>query len=139
MFSAMLVRRFPRAIGSLPALVAFVREYFVLRGFDAEAAFDLDLVLEELFTNMVRHARGGGSEIEVSLEDDGARMVLRLRDEGVEPWNPEQAPEPAFDRPIEERRPGGLGLHFLRQITEDLRFAHADGTTTVTATLKAPR
>ena len=139
MVRAMLVRRFPRAIGSLPALVAFVREYFALRGFDAEAAFDLDLVLEELFTNMVRHARGGGPEIEVSLDDDGARMTLLLRDEGVEPWQPADAPAPALDGPIEDRRPGGLGIHFLKQITEDLHFAHADGTTTVTATLKAPR
>jgi len=140
MFLAMLVRKFPRAIGSLPALVAFVREYFTMRGFDPEAAFDLDLVLEELFTNMVRHARGGGPEIEVALLDDAdGHMTLRLRDEGVEPWDPGQAPEPALDRPIEERRPGGLGIHFLRQITEELHFAHADGTTTVIAVLKAPR
>ena len=53
----MLVRRFPRAVGSLPALVAFVREFFAARGMDADHAFDVDLVLEELFTNMVRHAK----------------------------------------------------------------------------------
>lgn len=135
----MLVRRFPRAIGSLPALVSFVREYFALRGFDSEAAFDLDLVLEELFTNMVRHARGGGPEIEVSLDGDQQQVVLRLRDENVEPWSPEAAPEPNLEIPIEDRRPGGLGIHFLRQITEDLQFTHAGGTTTVTAVLKVPR
>lgn len=135
----MLVRRFPRAIGSLPALVAFVREYFAARGIDADQAFDVDLVLEELFTNMVRHARGGSSEIEVGLDHDGARLTLTLRDKGVEPWDPDRAPAPGVDRPLHERRPGGLGIHFVRRLTRDLRFEHADGVTTVTAVLEVGR
>ena len=135
----MLVRRFARAVGSLPALVAFVREFFAARGIDADQAFDVDLVLEELFTNMVRHARGGTSEIEVGLDDDGEVLTMRLRDEGVEPWDPSQAPIPEVDRPIHERRPGGLGIHFIRRLTRDLRFEHLDGTTTVTAVIEVPR
>ena len=135
----MLVRRFARAVGSLPALVAFVREFFAARGIDADQAFDVDLVLEELFTNMVRHARGGTSEIEVGLDVDGTVLTMQLRDEGVEPWDPSQAPIPEVDRPIHERRPGGLGIHFIRRLTRDLRFEHLDGTTTVTAVIEVPR
>jgi len=135
----MLVRRFARAVGSLPALVAFVREFFAARGIDADQAFDVDLVLEELFTNMVRHARGGTSEIEVGLDDDGTALTMKLRDEGAEPWDPSQAPVPETDRPIHERRPGGLGIHFIRRLTRDLRFEHLDGTTTVTAVIEVPR
>ncbi len=135
----MLVRRFPRTVESLPALVAFVREFLGVRGLGAERAFDVDLVLEELFTNMVRHARGGGAEIEVGLDHDGSLLTLRLRDEGVEPWDPERAPEPPLDRPIAERRPGGLGVHLIRRLTRDLRFEHLDGTTVVTARVEVPR
>jgi anti-sigma regulatory factor (Ser/Thr protein kinase) len=135
----MLVRRFPRAIGSLPLLVAFVREFFAERRWDPEQAFDVDLVLEELFTNMVRHARGGTSEVEVGLGADDGSLTVRLCDRGVEPWDPEQAPPVDVNRPLEERRPGGLGIHFLRQITRDLRFEHRDGDTIVTAVLEVPR
>ena len=49
------------------------------------------------------------------------------------------APIPDVDRPIQERRPGGLGIHFIRQLTRDLRFEHVDGTTIVTAVLDVPR
>lgn len=135
----MLVRRFPRAIGSVPLLVAFVREFFAERRWDPERAFDVDLVLEELFTNMVRHARGGTSEIEVGLAVDDGALTVRLCDRGVEPWDPEQAPPVDVNRPLDERRPGGLGLHFIRQITRDLRFEHRDGDTVVTAVLEVPR
>ena len=132
----MPAKRFPRAIGSLPALVAFVREFFTARGLDADHAFDVDLVLEELFTNMVRHARGGTPEIEVGLEDDGALLTLRLRDEGVEPWDP---PPPERGQGPGEERPGGRGITLVRELTRELRFEHRDGVTTVTAVLPIPR
>lgn len=135
----MMLRRFPRAVGSLPLLVDFVREFFAAHGLDDERAYDVDLVLEELFTNMVRHARGGEADIEVGLEEDGNSLTLQLRDEGVEPWDLSQAPPPEIDRPIHERRPGGLGIHFIRQLTRDLRFEHVDGATIVTAVIGAPR
>ena len=129
----MLVRRFPRAVASLPALVSFVREFYDARGLDPGQAFDVDLVLEELFTNMVRHARGGRPEIEVGLSHDDGEVTLRLRDEEVEPWNPDAAPAPDLTRPTYERRAGGLGLYLVRIITRELRFEHDAGVTTVTA------
>ena len=135
----MLLRRFPRAMASLPALVAFVREFFTVRGIDADHALDVDLVLEELFTNMVRHARGGAPEIEVGLEDDGAALTLTLRDEGVEPWDPPPAHGPGIDPALHGERPGGRGIPIVRELTRELRFEHANGTTTVTAVLDLPR
>jgi anti-sigma regulatory factor (Ser/Thr protein kinase) len=84
---------------------------------------------------MVRHARGGRSEIAVGLDHDRATLTLRLRDFDVEPWDLSQAPEPDLSLPLEERRPGGLGLRLVRQVTNDLRYEHADGVTTVTAEL----
>src|SRR5262245_60140129 len=129
----MPAKRFPRAIGALPELVAFVREFFTARGLDADHAFDVDLVLEELFTNVVRHARGGAPEIEVGLEDDGSLLTLRLCDRGVEPWDPPPPGPPG--RPDGEERPGGRGIALVRELTRELRFEHRDGVTTVTAVL----
>jgi serine/threonine-protein kinase RsbW len=132
----MLARRFPRAVASLPALVAFVREFFAARGLDAERAYDVDLVIEELFTNMVRHARGGREEIEVALGHEADLLTVRLRDEDVEPWDPSAAAAPDFDKPTHERRVGGLGIYLVHALSRDVRFEHANRTTTVTARLE---
>jgi anti-sigma regulatory factor (Ser/Thr protein kinase) len=132
----MVVRGFPRAVGSLPALVDFVREFFNSQALDGQQAADVDLVIEELFTNMVRHARGGRAEIEVGLEHEDGRLTVVIRDHDVEPWNPDSAPLPDLSRPAHERRPGGLGMHLVRQLSENLTFAHADGTTTVTVLMR---
>lgn len=132
----MLERHFPRSVASLPSLVAFVREFFASSGLDDERAYDVDLVLEELFVNMVRHARGGRPEVAVGLALDGDSLTLTLRDFDVEPWNPAAAPRPDLNRSVEDYRPGGLGLHLVRIIAQDLRYDHDDGTTTLTAVLK---
>jgi serine/threonine-protein kinase RsbW len=132
----MMTRRFPRAVASLSALVAFVREFWAAKGLEPARAFDLDLVLEELFTNMVRHARGGRPEIEVTLELRDGRVVLSLRDENVEPWNPDTLPPLDLSRPA-ERPVGGRGIHLVRRMTRDLRFEHTAGVTVVTAILDA--
>ena len=132
----MIVRGFPRTVGSLPALVAFVRDYFAAQALDGDQAVDVDLVIEELFTNMVRHARGGRPEIDVGLDLADGLLTVLIRDRDVEPWNPDSAPPPDLTRPAPERRPGGLGIPLVRRLTERLAFEHAGGTTTVTVTMR---
>lgn len=134
----MVEKRFPRAIDSLSSLAHFVADFFAEHGLPADETFHVDLVLEELFTNMVRHARGGRDEIAVGLDHAPSLVTLRIRDFDVEPWELSQAPEPDLRLPIEDRRPGGLGLFLVRQYTKNLAYEHQDGVTTVTAELEVP-
>ena len=50
-------------------------------------AHDADLVLEELFTNLVRHNRGT-QEIEIEIAQQEGDLLLTVRDFGVEPFDP---------------------------------------------------
>lgn len=125
-------RRFPRAIDSLESIFAFVREFFAGAGIGEDHAFDVDLILEELFTNMVKYARGGEPEITIGLESRDGRVIIRLVDRDVEPFDVTQAPEPDLDAPLEERPIGGLGLHLVRQMAENLTYDYRDRTSTIT-------
>src|SRR5262249_37089633 len=51
-------RSFPREIGSIRAIAALVREFMTGERLGDDAAGDLDLVLEEAFTNLVKYGRG---------------------------------------------------------------------------------
>jgi len=91
-----------------------------------DATFELNLVLEELFVNSVRH---GGCE----GMDKAARVRMRVSD-AVEveyqdrgrPFDPTQAPEPDIHAPIEERTSGGLGIHLMRKIMRKVEYARVD-------------
>ena len=104
-------------------LVTAVAEFCRVHGLDDSVEFDLNLVLEELFTNTVRH---GGCE----GVPQAARVRLRLAPPGVEvnyrdqglPFNPLDAPPPDLNVPLLERKVGGLGLHLVREIMQDVRY-----------------
>jgi anti-sigma regulatory factor (Ser/Thr protein kinase) len=93
---------------------------------DDEAEFQLNLALEELFVNALRH---GGCE----GVDRSARVRLRATADGVEvefgdkgtAFDPTSAPAPSVDTPLETRLTGGLGIHLVRGMMRDLQYRRA--------------
>src|SRR5262249_16174814 len=131
---AMMARRFARSFGSLAAIFEFIRDYLASQGLDEHHACDLDLVVEELYTNMVKY--GGDTVADVAMELDwrAPTIIVRLRDFDVDAFDPRQAPEVDPNRPIEQRRSGGLGIHFVRQIADRIDYKQPDRRSTITVT-----
>jgi serine/threonine-protein kinase RsbW len=88
-----------------------------------EAAFDLNLILEELFTNALRHGGCAGLEnaVQIHLERDGGNVWVEFSDRGPA-FDPLSAPAPDLESPLEDRLPGGLGVHLVRQTIGSLDY-----------------
>ena len=113
---------FRREIDALGEVFAFLEAFSDGQEVDEKTAFCINLVVEELFTNMVRHNEGGGDRITVSIERQDNRVLLELVDTDVEPFDPETAEVPPVDAGIDERRPGGLGIYLVRSMVDDLNY-----------------
>jgi anti-sigma regulatory factor (Ser/Thr protein kinase) len=98
------------------------------RALGDDVEFDLNLVLEELFTNSVRHGgcdgMEGAAEFGFTIGPDG--VVLEYADRGT-PFDPLAAPEPDLTGPLEQRPIGGLGVHLIRQIMRDFEYQRWNG------------
>lgn len=129
----MLECRFQRNIASLEALFAFVERYLATHGLDPSHAFDVNLVIEELFTNMVKYG-GGRQEIAVGLGHAEGVLTIVLKDFDVERWDVTQSPAVDTTRPVLERRAGGLGLHLVGRIADSFSYNYQDRNSTVTVT-----
>ena len=131
---------FRREIGALDEIFAFLDGFTNVEEVDEKTAFCINLVVEELFTNMVRHNRGGGDRITISIERLDDRLLLELVDTDVEPFDPATAAVPPVNAGIEERRPGGLGIYLVKKMVDDLRYGyeteHRRMRVTVTKTLE---
>ena len=113
---------FRREIDAIGEVFVFLETFADGQEIDEKTAFCINLVVEELFTNMVRHNQGGGDRITVSLERRNDRVHLELVDIDVEPFDPNTAEVPPVDAGIAERRPGGLGIYLVRKMVDDLNY-----------------
>lgn len=125
-------QRFGRTFGSLDAIFRFVEGFLDAEGIGTDQSFEIQLVIEELFTNMVKYSRDGHQDIAISLEREGPRLVICLRDFDVEPFDVTRVPTADVDQPITERTRGGLGLHLVRQVADDFRYDYRDRNSIIT-------
>jgi anti-sigma regulatory factor (Ser/Thr protein kinase) len=114
-----------------PSLLAVVRSMMAqlceVLGFSAPDCRSVTRAVDEALSNIMRHAYKGEAErtIQVSLSrielrNNGNRrqgLEILLEDSG-----PAVDPTKLHPRSLDEVRPGGLGLHFIRQSMDKVEY-----------------
>jgi anti-sigma regulatory factor (Ser/Thr protein kinase) len=117
-------RHFPRRIDALRELFAFTAETIACENSDGALLPTVDLVLEELFTNIVKYGRGATPVVvEIAAIEGGVEVTLT--DFDAEPFDVTRAPPVDITLPAESRRPGGLGLHLIRKLVDSIEYRHS--------------
>ena len=114
---------FPRSIAAVADLAGFTADVFASQRIDPRLLPRLDLILEELFTNMVKYGRGGGP-IRLALLKSARGVEATLTDPGADRFDPTQGPEVDTTLPLERRREGGLGLHLVRKLADAIEYEY---------------
>ena len=117
-------RSFRRSFDSIQDIFAFTAGVFASEQVDPSIRPSVDLTLEELFTNMVKyHGSTAAVRVEITKIEGGVKVTLT--DYDVEPFDVTQAPEVDIDLPIEQRKPGGLGLHLIRRLVDFVDYEYS--------------
>ncbi len=89
---------------------------------------EIDLILEELFTNVVCHGFSDNKEhdIAISLSCDDTELMIRMEDDG-KPFDLTAAPAPDTRCAIEKRCVGGLGIHFVKHFIDECKYYRKKG------------
>ncbi len=127
-------RSFRRSVDSLDGIFQFVSEFLASEGLENSNAFSLNLILEELFTNIVKYSTESDHEVLIAMDRSEDQLVLSLTDFDVDRFDITQAPEVDVDQPLRERTPGGLGIHFVRQMTDHISYEYEDRNSKITLT-----
>jgi len=100
-----------------------------------EAMYLVSLAIEELVTNCIKYGYqdANGHTIDFLLSVDEGVLSLEVVDDG-NPFNPLDAPRPDLSLPPEKRPIGGLGLHLLRELADEMRYERRDGTNRLSLT-----
>lgn len=124
-------------LGEIGRMSEEVASWCQRQAFPQEVEFQIDLVLDELVSNVIRHGLKDDKEhiILVNLARENHELMLEVEDDGV-PFNPLDNPPPDITKPIEERRIGGLGIHLVRQIMDTLEYQRREGKNYLSMTKK---
>lgn len=124
--------KFKRNIMSLESIFRFISEAFTALRFDRFYEPAIKLAAEELFTNLVKYNRRTTSDISISITKDGSWLVLTMRDFGAEDFDITKTEEVDINLPLEERTPGGLGIHLVKMMADRLEYGFSDGESRIT-------
>ena len=114
---------FNGSLAELARLADETRRFCQENSLASEVEFDLNLALEELFTNSLNHGGCAGLHnavwIRLQLADGDVRVEFCDRGNF---FDPDAAPAIDLTAPLERRQAGGLGIHLVRQIVRDLQY-----------------
>lgn len=116
------------------AMAQAVEAFFAAQGLDPGAGAQLALALDELATNAISYGFEPDTEVEgavritLRLEGEGEGRTVRavIEDRG-RPFDPLSVPEPDTAAGLEARSIGGLGVHLVRQVVDEIAYERADG------------
>lgn len=102
-------------------------------GFRAEECRAVTRAVDEALTNIIRHSYNGAPDRPIELKIRATKdlpascqavegLEILLSDHG-----PAIDPEKMCGRALEDVKPGGLGLHFIKQSMDIVEFQRADG------------
>jgi len=88
----------------------------------------LILSLDELLTNVISYGYNDKNthSIEVSFFKENDYICVRIIDDAIE-FNPLKRDEVDIDKSIDEKQIGGLGIHLVKKLMDDIEYKRIDG------------
>ena len=119
----------------LTRLLRLTEQFSTSHGIAKEDLIDVDVILEEMVTNVFKY---GG----IPLGEEACNIQLRLRGSVVDiiiedngkPFNPLLLPEVDTAKEIKDRPIGGLGIHFVKKLTDSQHYEYKEGNNVLTLT-----
>ncbi len=112
----------------LERIVAAIEDLAEQDDWPPDLLFRVNLVIEELGLNIMDYGHDDDtSDIEIVLTSEGDSVTIEIVD-GGRPFDPlNDAPAPDLTSGVADRRLGGLGVHFVRTLMDDVQYERSSG------------
>jgi serine/threonine-protein kinase RsbW len=120
--------RLANDLAALTALAERVDAFGAEQRLPANVVNAVNVVLDEAVSNAINHGYDAGArgEIVVRLRRRADGVLVEVEDDG-RPFDPLQAPPPDLTLPLEQRPIGGLGIHLIRNLMDEVSYARVGG------------
>lgn len=118
-------------IQQIPTLAEWIESI----GIPQELNMPINLALEEAVSNVMLYAypETNSGRVLVEAEKTDGQIVFTISDSGI-PFDPTQQKEADITLSVEDRAIGGLGIHLVRQIMDDVQYERKENKNILTLT-----
>jgi serine/threonine-protein kinase RsbW len=90
---------------------------------DKKQSFNIALAVDEACTNIIKYSHNEILEKEIIIEatKSNNELIIRIFDEG-EPFDPSEAKLPDLETHIKKFTRGGLGIHIIRNLVDNIIY-----------------
>ncbi len=116
-------------ITEIEKIQSFLEELSLEWDFSGELVFELNLLLEEYVVNVIHHAYSDNTahEIKLFFKKNEDTLSILIEDDGIA-FNLTEVPTSEdVNKPVEERKIGGLGVHFIKSLADHVSYQRANG------------
>jgi anti-sigma regulatory factor (Ser/Thr protein kinase) len=129
-------RCFCARLSTLPEVLDYLRQACHRTGVEPAAILRIELVVEELFTNTVRHGYRGDSDAPVWLHAAGASGSMLVTYQDAAPPHDPLAHTIHLAESPDDRVVGGLGNRLARGLTSAIAYRRAGDRNVLTLTFR---
>ena len=105
-----------------------VRGLWAEHGLPEDLEMPVTLALEEALSNVIRHGCLPGQEYDIQVRFAASERAVEIElSDNARPFDPLSLPPPNLDLPIEQRKPGGLGVFLVRQLMDEVSYEFRGG------------
>ena len=106
----------------LPALLDALEAYLGEAGAPPPTVSAVMIAADEVLSNVVDYSGAGRVRVTATVRD--GRVAVEVDDDG-DPFDLTAAAAPDTTLSVDERAIGGLGIHLVRELMEDVRYVRA--------------
>ena len=127
-------KKLNRSYESLEEMYELTERFLLDEAVEPAVRFPVHFVMEELFTNMVKYHPENANDILLAVNAARGGVTVSLTDYDVDAFDVTLDRQVDIGAPIEDRTPGGLGLHLIHKMVDSLNYDYANRQSTVTFT-----
>ena len=115
------------SLSELDTLCENLEDFGQKIGLSKKLIFEINLALDELFTNIISYGFGDDEEhtIKVTITPQNDELCLCIEDDGTA-FNPIDFETPDAACSVENCKIGGLGIHIIRKLMDEICYQRCD-------------